>query len=151
MLGRPFNDYDFTQHDLDAPFPDVSAHGLNSNQSASLRITRAAREGNLTLRQVALRFATPRSEFVGTPDEVADALQRWLDERAADGFIVSESLPGQLDLFVDKVVPILQARGIYRSDYTGHTLRDHLGLTVPVNRYTAARRDKESDQGVAAQ
>ncbi len=91
MLGRPFNDYDFSQHDLDAPFPDVSEHGANSNQSASLKILRAAREEQLTLRQAALRFATPRSQFVGTPVQLADTFQRWLDERGADGFVTFES------------------------------------------------------------
>lgn len=140
MLGRPFNDYDFSGHDLDAPFPqEVAEHGANSNQSASLKILAAARDENLTLRQVALRFATPRSNFVGTPDQVADALQTWFEARGADGFMVFESLPGQLEVFVETVVPILQARGIYRTAYEGSTLRESLGLDFPVNRYTAAR------------
>lgn len=139
MLGRPFNDYDFTQHDLDAPFPDVSAHGANSNQSASLKILKAAQAENLTLRQVALRFATPRSQFVGTPEAVADALQAWFDGRGADGFVLFESLPGQLELFVELVVPILQARGIYRTEYASETFRGNLGLDFPVNRHTLAR------------
>jgi len=137
MLGRPFNDYDFSKHDLDAAFPDVSEHGANSNQSASLKILRAAREENLTLREVALRFATPRSQFVGTPTQLADTFQRWLDEHAADGFVTFESLPGQLELFVSEVVPILQARGIFKKDYAaGATLRENLGLRVPANRYS---------------
>jgi alkanesulfonate monooxygenase SsuD/methylene tetrahydromethanopterin reductase-like flavin-dependent oxidoreductase (luciferase family) len=146
MLGRPFNDYDFSQHDLNAAFPDVSAHGANSNQSASNRISKLARAENLTLRQVALRFATPRSHFVGTPEQVADALQRWFEGGAADGFVSFESLPGQLEVFVDKVVPLLQQRGIYKQDYTASTLRGNLGLDVPVNRYTLAR-----EQGHAAE
>lgn len=139
-LGRPFNDYDFSAHDLDAPFPEeVSKHGANSNQSASIKILRTAREEKLSLREVALRFATPRSHFVGTPEQVADALQRWFDERAADGFVTFESLPGQLEVFVETVIPILQARGIYRREYTAETLRGNLGLEVPVNRYAIAR------------
>lgn len=143
MLGRPFNDYDFSAHDLDAPFPDVAAHGANSNQSSSQKVIDAAREGSLTLRQVALRFATPRTEFIGTPDQVADALQRWLDERGADGFVIFESLPHQLEAFVALVVPILQARGIWRNDYQGTTLRQHLGLDFPVNRHSKARQDSK--------
>lgn len=139
MLGRPFNDYDFSKHDLDAPFPELSEHGANSQQSASLKILRAAREENLTLRQIALRFATPRSQFVGTPEQIADTFQRWLDERGADGFVTFESLPGQLEVFVEKVVPILQQRGIYRRDYSESTLRGNLGLDVPVNRYSVAK------------
>jgi alkanesulfonate monooxygenase SsuD/methylene tetrahydromethanopterin reductase-like flavin-dependent oxidoreductase (luciferase family) len=139
MLGRPFNDYDFSKHDLDAPFPDIGQHGANSNQSASNRILKLARSENLTLRQVALRFATPRSHFVGTPEQVADAFQRWFEGGAADGFVSFESLPGQLEVFVEKVVPILQQRGIYKQDYTSSTLRGNLGLDVPRNRNTVAR------------
>ena len=135
MLGRPFNDYDFLQHDLDDPFPDVEAHGANSNQSTSNRILDTARRENLTLRQVALRFATPRTEFVGTPSQVADALQRWLEERGSDGFVINVSLPKELDVFVETVVPILQERGIYRTEYEAETFRGNLGIPVPVNRY----------------
>jgi len=93
-----------------------------------------------------LRFATPRSHFVGTPEQVADALQRWFDGEAADGFVSFESLPGQLELFVEKVVPLLQQRGIYKRDYTTATLRGQLGLDVPVNRYT-----RERERGHAAE
>jgi alkanesulfonate monooxygenase SsuD/methylene tetrahydromethanopterin reductase-like flavin-dependent oxidoreductase (luciferase family) len=124
---------------LDVAFPDVSEHGTNSQQSATLKILRAAREENLTLRQVALRFATPRSQFVGTPEQIADTFQRWLEERGADGFVTFESLPGQLEVFVEKVVPILQQRGIYRREYSETTLRGNLGLDVPVNRYSVAK------------
>lgn len=140
MLGRPFNDYDFSKHDLDAPFPDVSEHGLNSNQSASLKIVRLALEEKLTLREVALRFATPRSQFVGTAEQVADTLQAWHEAGAADGFMLFESLPGQLEVFVERVVPILQQRGIYRVEYeAGGTLRGNLGLPVPENRYSVSK------------
>jgi FMN-dependent oxidoreductase (nitrilotriacetate monooxygenase family) len=135
MLGRPFNDYDFLQHDLDAPFPDVAAHGANSNQSHSNRVLEAARRDNLTLRQVALRFATPRSDFVGTPEQVADAFERWLTARASDGFVYNVSLPKELEVFVEHVVPILQKRGIQRSEYESETFRGNLGIPVPVNRY----------------
>jgi FMN-dependent oxidoreductase (nitrilotriacetate monooxygenase family) len=139
MLGRPFNDHDFTVYPLDEPFPDVEHLGVNSQQSYVLKISRTAREEKLTLRQVALRFATPRNVFIGTPVQVADALQTWFEERAADGFVTFESLPGQLEVFVETVVPILQERGLFRKDYEGSTFREHLGLAFPENRYTAAR------------
>ncbi|ACB94814.1 LLM class flavin-dependent oxidoreductase [Beijerinckia indica] len=139
MLGRPFNDHDFSVYDLDAPFPEVGADALNSTQSAVLKIIAAAREENLTLRQVALRFATPRGDFVGTPEQVADKFQLWLETGASDGFVMFASLHRDLELFVETVVPILQARGLYRQDYDGTTLRENLGLDVPVNRYTAQR------------
>ncbi|MBW8842749.1 MAG: LLM class flavin-dependent oxidoreductase, partial [Sphingomonadales bacterium] len=80
--------------------------------------------------------------FVGSPETVADALQAWFEQGAADGFVIFEALPGQFALFVEKVVPILQARGLFREEYEGETFRDSLGLAVPANRYTAARNDR---------
>jgi FMN-dependent oxidoreductase (nitrilotriacetate monooxygenase family) len=139
MLGRPFNDYDFLQHDLDAPFPDIAAQGANSNQSQSNRILEVARKDNLTLRQVALRFATPRSDFIGTPEQVADAFERWLVERGSDGFVVNVSLPKELEVLTETVIPILQKRGIVREDYDSDTFRGNLGIPIPQNRYAAGK------------
>jgi len=139
-LARSFNEHDLTQYPLDAPFPDIAHFGAESNRSASERIIRLAREENLTLRQTALRYASPRREFVGTGEQVADAIQNWFDNGAADGFILFESLPYQLDAFVKHVVPVLQRRGVFRTEYTASTLRGNLGLDVPENRNTAARR-----------
>jgi FMN-dependent oxidoreductase (nitrilotriacetate monooxygenase family) len=142
FLARTFNDHDFRQYDLDAPFPDVAHIGQNSQQSGTNRILAEVRAENLTLRQVVERLATPRGAFVGSPETVADVLQAWFEGGAADGFVIFEPLPGQLELFVDKVVPILQARGLFRDAYEGETFRDSLGLDVPANRYTAARHDR---------
>jgi len=139
MLSRSFSDHDFSAYDLDGPFPEVAQIGRNSNQSASDRILAQVRAENLTIRQIAQRLATPRGAFVGTPAQIADQLQDWFEHEAADGFVVFESLPGQLDLFVDEVVPILQARGLFKQDYEGATFRENLGLDFPVNRYTAER------------
>jgi FMN-dependent oxidoreductase (nitrilotriacetate monooxygenase family) len=133
-LGRPFNDYDFTRHDLDAPFPNLGDLGANSHKGTSDRIKASAREEQLTLREVALRFSKPDRAFVGTPEQLADALQQWFEGRAADGFIVNSVLPDGLEYFTRYVVPILQQRGLARSEYTGSTLRDNFGLAVPVNR-----------------
>lgn len=137
-LGRSFSDYDFSRHDPDGPFPDVEKIGFKSNQSASSKIIRLAREENLTLRQVALRVATPRGQFVGTPEKVADTLAQWFLERGADGYNLFESLPGQLEVFVEQVVPLLQKKGVFHHDYEGRTLRENLGLDFPVNRYARA-------------
>jgi FMN-dependent oxidoreductase (nitrilotriacetate monooxygenase family) len=142
FLSRTFNDHDFRQYDLDAPFPDVAHIGKNSQQSGSNRILNDVRAENLTLRQVVQRLATPRGAFVGSPETIADALQKWFEEGAADGFVIFEPLPGQLDLFVERVVPILQARGLFRDDYEGETFRENLGLDFPENRYTVARGDR---------
>jgi FMN-dependent oxidoreductase (nitrilotriacetate monooxygenase family) len=144
MLSRSFSDHDFSVYDLDGPFPDVEAIGRNSQQSATTRILAQVRAENLTLRQIAQRLATPRGAFVGTPDQVADHLQAWFDTEGADGYVLFETLPGQLDVFVDQVVPILQARGLYRQDYEGETFRENLGLDFPVNRYTAARKARSA-------
>ena len=138
-LGRSFNDHDFSVYPLDEPFPDVAAVGAESNRSASERIIKLARRESLTLRQTALRVLAPRDEFVGTPEKVADAIQRWFEQGAADGFIFGQVLPGDLKDFVELVVPLLQERGLYRRDYEAQTLRGNLGLPVPENRYTAAR------------
>lgn len=145
LLGRAFNDHNFSVYDLDAPFPaHVAAEGAKSNQSASNRVLALAEREGLSLRDLALRIATPRGHFVGTPEQIADRFEQWLEGRGADGFNLFESLPGQLELFVDQVVPILQARGLYKHDYPGTTFRETLGLPVPVNRYTAARRQLQA-------
>ena len=143
-LGRSFNDHNFSVYDPDGPFPQqVAEEGRRSNQSASERVLADAARG-LTLGEIALRVATPRSHFTGTPEQIADRFQLWLDQRGSDGFNLFESLPGQLEVFVDQVVPILQARGIYKRDYPGSTLRETLGLDVPVNRHTAARLRRDA-------
>lgn len=138
FLSRTFNDHDFRQYDLDGPFPDVEHIGINSQQSSTLRILAEVRADNLSLRQVAERLATPRGAFVGSAETVANRLQQWFEAGAADGFVIFEPLPGQLDLFVDQVIPILQARSLFRRNYEGTTFREHLGLDVPDNRYSVA-------------
>ncbi|CAI1734434.1 LLM class flavin-dependent oxidoreductase [Serratia proteamaculans] len=135
-LGRYFEHYDFARHPLDEPFPDVGELGQNSFRSTTDAIKRNARERNLTLREVALEAASPRPVFGGTPEAVADGLQNWFDTQAADGFIISGGTPNSFGHFVDRVVPILQQRGLFRSDYSGNTLRDHLGLKLPPNQFT---------------
>ncbi|WP_169090391.1 LLM class flavin-dependent oxidoreductase [Paenibacillus sp. PL91] len=135
-LGRFFEHHDFSQYPLDEQFPDLGDLGQNSFRSGTDKIKKAAKEQNLTLRQVALQSATPRGLFVGTPEKVADLIQQWHEEGAADGFIIHSSIPSGLKDFVELVVPILQERGIYRTEYESDTLRGNLGLKVPVNRYT---------------
>ncbi|RWR08814.1 LLM class flavin-dependent oxidoreductase [Paenirhodobacter populi] len=139
IMARSFNEHDFSQYDLDAPFPDVAHVAANSNRSTSERIIALARAENLTLRQTAQRFATPRTDFIGTPEQVADAFERWFTGRGADGFVFNNSLPDELSVFADTVVPILQARGLFRTEYEGTTFRDSLGLAKPANRNTTRR------------
>jgi len=138
-LGRYFEHHDFSQYPLDEPFPELGDLGSNSFRSGTDKIKKQAREQGLTLRQVALRSATPRGQFVGTPEHVANLIQHWHEERGADGFIVHSQLPSGLRDFVELVVPILQERGLYRSEYESDTLRGNLGLPVPENRYVAEK------------
>ena len=81
------------------------------------------------------KAASPRPLFAGTPQEVADGLQLWFEQRGADGFIIQGGTPDTFPRFVDRVVPILQARGLFRREYPGTTLRESLGLTQPVNQF----------------
>lgn len=138
-LGRYFEHHDFSQYPLDAPFPELGDFGKNSFRSHTDRIKREAKEQNLTLRQVALQEATPRTSFIGTPEKVADLIQKWFEARGADGFIIATAVPNGLNDFVDYVVPILQERGLFREDYEADTLRGNLGLPYPENRYTKER------------
>lgn len=137
FLSRLFEFHDFSTYQLDESFPDVGDLGKNSFRSDTDRIKREAKEENLTLRQVALREATPRPPFMGTPKQVADLMEEWFQTRATDGFILIANLPSILDDFVDEVVPILQKRGLFRMSYESDTLRGNLGLKVPKNLHVA--------------
>ncbi|SFE04610.1 FMN-dependent oxidoreductase, nitrilotriacetate monooxygenase family [Paenibacillus catalpae] len=137
-MGRFFEHHDFSQYDLDAPFPELGDLGRNSFQSGTDKIKANAKEKGLTLRQVALQVATPRPIFIGTPEQVAGRVQEWFEAGAADGFMVGSSVPHGLEDFIEQVVPILQERGLFRTEYEGDTLRGNLGLPIPANRYAKA-------------
>lgn len=129
---------DMSVHPLDGPVPDVpETEHLKSR--AALLIQMARRE-NLSLRQLFHRVAAARGHLlpIGTPQQVADVLEQWFRQGGADGFnVMPPFFPGQFDAFARDVVPILQERGLFRADYTGKTLRDHLGLTRPPNRWSS--------------
>ncbi len=136
-LGRFFDHHDFSQYSLDAPFPELGEIGRNSFRSTTDRIKANAKASGATLREVALDVTTPRTHFIGTGEEVADELIRWFDAGAADGFILVFPVQAEgLDDFVRYVVPVLEARGRYRRELEGKTLRDHLGLPKRESRYT---------------
>ncbi len=139
-LGRYFEHHDFSQYVLDEPFPQIGELGENSFRSTTDNIKRYARERGLTLRQVALEEATPRPSFIGTAAEVADGLAQWFLDGAADGFIVRGGTPTAFEDFVDQVIPLLQARGLYRQEYEGKTLRENLGLAEPENQFAQRRQ-----------
>ena len=138
QLGRAFNYHDFSQYALDAPFPDLSGVTLNSYKGHAERIIAVARAERLTLRQAAYKLGRWGNGFVGSPETIADEIERWFTGRAADGFILRVTTPSAFALFRERVVPILQQRGLFRREYTADTLRGHLGIPVPANRHTLA-------------
>ena len=135
-----FLDIDEATIDLDAPLPreiveQESREGFDSR--ARLVIDLAQREG-LTVRQLLGRLGGGRGHHVviGTPEQIADQMEAWFTQGAADGFnVMGASLPSGLETFVETVVPILRERGLFRREYTGATLREHYGLPRPVNQF----------------
>jgi FMN-dependent oxidoreductase (nitrilotriacetate monooxygenase family) len=129
-------DHDVTGYPLDGPLPDVGSF-TEGGQSRFELVVGLARREDLTIRQLLERLAGGRGHrvFAGTPVQVADELESWFTGGAADGFnVMPPTLPGGLDDFVDLVVPELQRRGLFRTEYTGTTLREHYGLARPVHR-----------------
>ncbi|MFE4664447.1 LLM class flavin-dependent oxidoreductase [Streptomyces sp. NPDC056716] len=140
LLGRAFGAYDFSVHDLDAPFPDVAHLAEKGGRTGANQLIARARQENLTLRQVAETVSEFRqSPFVGAPETVADTIEQWFDAGTLDGINLAFRTDDDLNLFVDGVVPILQKRGLFRTEYAADTLRGNLGLPVPVNRWTRER------------
>ncbi|MBL1112773.1 LLM class flavin-dependent oxidoreductase [Streptomyces sp. 110] len=145
-LGRPFGWHDFRQYDLDAPFPQQAlAHAERGFRTNAEKIANKAKEKGWTLRQTVEFISSPRpTPFAGSPETVATRLQEWFEGRALDGFNYPIGHPGQWRRFREEVVPILQERGIVRTEYEATTLRGNLGLPVPENRYTEAREEESS-------
>ncbi|MCW2920065.1 MAG: putative nitrilotriacetate monooxygenase [Actinomycetia bacterium] len=127
---------DLSGYPLDGPLPDVlpTEDDVNGNKSRFTLVAELARRDRLTIRQIIARLGGGRGHRViaGTPEQIADQLEEWFREGAADGFnVMPPILPTGLEDFVDHVVPILQWRGLFRTEYTGQTLRDHYGLDRP--------------------
>jgi FMN-dependent oxidoreductase (nitrilotriacetate monooxygenase family) len=121
-------DHDFSVYDLDAPVEDVAVSGTQGLFDTARRV---ANRDNLTLRDIGNWYAQGvlLPQFVGTASQVADQIEESFRAGEADGFMVSAAQPpGTFNDFVDAVVPELQRRGLFRTEYTGNTLRDHLGL-----------------------
>ena len=126
---------DASVFDPDGPLPDIPE--TNTSQSGRERTIKLAAQENLTVRQLAQRLGGYSGlAMVGTPKTIADQMEEWLEACGCDGFnIMFPYLPKGLDDFVDKVVPELQKRGIFRSEYEGPTLRENLGLPRPKNQF----------------
>jgi FMN-dependent oxidoreductase (nitrilotriacetate monooxygenase family) len=130
LLGRMIGNFDLSGYPLDGPLPELpeTQDGQRSRQQL---LTDLAQGENLTIRQLYERIAGGRGHFtvVGTPQLVADKMQEWFENGAADGFnFMAPALPGGLDDFLELVIPELQRRGLFRTEYAGSTLRSHLGL-----------------------
>ncbi|CAM5397736.1 MULTISPECIES: NtaA/DmoA family FMN-dependent monooxygenase [Streptomyces] len=124
---------DLSGYDPDGPLPETAPRTRDGRTRALAEKWRAlAGEKGLSLRETVIE-ASGRQSFVGTPGTVADDLHRYVRQGAADGFVLVPQLPaGGLEEFVDRVVPLLQERGAFRTEYRGGTLRSHLGLSSPV-------------------
>jgi len=144
ILKRQYQGLDLSGYSLDDVAPPLPSD-TNLNKSRLKLVSDLASRNKLTLRQLYLSLATARGHrtVVGTPEQIADAIQEWFDNGAADGFnIMPPILPTGLTDFIDQVVPILQKRGLFRTEYEGTTLRENLGLRRPINRFTVSQPDR---------
>jgi FMN-dependent oxidoreductase (nitrilotriacetate monooxygenase family) len=130
--------HDASGFDPDGPLPEIPES--NASRTSRERVVAMAKRDNLTVRQLAQRLGGySGSAFMGTPQMIADQMEEWLTSEGCDGFnIMFPYVPEGLDDFVDKVVPELQRREIFRREYEGLTLRENLGLPRPANRFFPA-------------
>lgn len=135
------------QLDLDAELPwdrigNVVDYEKGSHGFFEAQVNLARRE-RLTVRQLSRRIRSGHRLVVGTPEQIADTLEEWFRAGAADGFnLMPDMFPSGAEIFVDHVVPELRRRGIFRHEYSGTTLRDHLGLPLPRNQFEDARHEQ---------
>ena len=133
-LSNNLGGVDLSTFDLDAPMPDIPVNTARVSAVESY-VTIARRDG-LTLRQTAMRAAAAKHHWtvIGSVQQVADQLESWFTGGAADGFnILPSDVPGAITTVVDKLVPELRRRGLFREEYEGSTLRENLGLARPAD------------------
>jgi alkanesulfonate monooxygenase len=143
ILSLVLGSIDLSSYPLDGPFPGTLPKS-NASQSTYQYVVDMARNEKLTMKEVALRVAGARGKAVvrGSPQQIADHMEEWFRQDGCDGFnLMPPFLPGGLDDFVDLVLPELRRRGLFRTEYEGRTLREHLGLARPLSRYAAAAMD----------
>ncbi|CAD5379187.1 N-acetyl-S-(2-succino)cysteine monooxygenase [Pseudomonas sp. OF001] len=135
---------DLSGYDLDGPVPQDLPETNGGKSRQALLLDLAARD-NLSIRELYLRIAGARGHWtvVGTAEQVADQIQLWFENGAADGFnVMPPWLPGGLEDFIELVVPELRRRGLFRTEYAGTTLREHFGLARPENQYVRQRQQR---------
>src|SRR5262245_21315432 len=136
LSGR-FGGHDFSHLPLDHPLAPQDFPSPSSVEAARSRtevILSLVRREKPTLRQLLANLAGARGHFTsaGTPEQIADLIEDWFTDGAADGFnIMPPVLPQMLDVFSAQVIPLLQRRGLFRTTYAGKTLREHYGLAWP--------------------
>jgi FMN-dependent oxidoreductase (nitrilotriacetate monooxygenase family) len=130
---------DASGFDPDGPLP-TDLPETNASKTSREGAEKLAREENLTVRQLAQRFGGFSGlTFLGSPSDIAEEMERWLEEEASDGFTCTfPFLPQGLEEVTDRLIPELQRRGLFRKEYTGSTLREHFGLERPENRFFKA-------------
>ncbi|MBV1814013.1 LLM class flavin-dependent oxidoreductase [Pseudomonas viridiflava] len=136
LLGRMLGNFDLSGYPLDGPLPELPLTDSGQRSRQKL-LTELAEREHLNLAQLGRRIAGGRGHYslIGTPEQVADALQTWFEQGAADGFnVLVPHLPGGLEDVARLLVPELQRRGLFRTEYEGTTLRENLGLQRPINR-----------------
>ncbi|MEE4094656.1 LLM class flavin-dependent oxidoreductase [Pseudomonas viridiflava] len=136
LLGRMLGNFDLSGYPLDGPLPELPLTDSGQRSRQKL-LTELAEREHLNLAKLGRRIAGGRGHYslIGTPEQVADALQTWFEQGAADGFnVLVPHLPGGLEDVARLLVPELQRRGLFRTEYEGTTLRENLGLQRPVNR-----------------
>ncbi|WP_122413122.1 LLM class flavin-dependent oxidoreductase [Pseudomonas viridiflava] len=136
LLGRMLGNFDLSGYPLDGPLPELPLTDSGQRSRQKL-LTELAEREHLNLTQLGRRIAGGRGHYslIGTPEQVADELQTWFEQGAADGFnVLVPHLPGGLEDVARLLVPELQRRGLFRTEYEGTTLRENLGLQRPINR-----------------
>ncbi len=137
--------HDAAGFDPDGPLPDIPE--TNASKTGRAQVLKLAEEERLTVRQLAQRYGGYSGlAFVGTAQTVASDMEGWLSGEGSDGFnVVFPYLPQGLDDVTERLVPELQRRGLFRTDYEGNTLREHLGLPRPENRFFSPTRQTEAN------
>ena len=135
LLSEMLGQIDLSKYPLDGPLPEIK-DTIGSHTALKL-FTEMAKNENLSIRQLYMRVVLRGHRIVrGTASDVADNIEEWFENYGADGFnVMPPFLPGGLDDFVNLVVPDLQRRGLFRTEYEGKTLRENLGLKQPKSRY----------------
>lgn len=148
-LSSIAGNYDFSAHDVDGSFPELDWEQTTGQRSRLKLLVDRARAEGWTIRQAANWIAGTKGHnlVVGAPEQIADEMEKWFREGAADGFnLMPLTLPGDLIAFINLVVPELRRRKLFREEYEGKTLRENLGLPSPRNVFAAGRRPERSTE-----